>query len=66
MAEKRGSKADTPYSPEPQIADLGKWPAMEEKIRERMRAYDLPPEEIELFLDEIRRARKEDGRTDSC
>jgi hypothetical protein len=42
----------------PQITDLGKWPSVEKEIRRRLRGHDVPAEEIELFLDEIRESRK--------
>lgn len=59
MPQQREKKANsTPELPKPQITDLGKWPLVEKKIRQRARDQDVPPEEIELFLDEIREGRK--------
>lgn len=59
MPQPREKKANsTPELPDPQITDLGKWPLAEEKIRQRASDHDVPPEEIELFLDEIREGRK--------
>jgi len=59
MPQQREKKANsTPELPEPQITDLGKWPLAQNRIRERARNHDVPPEEIELFLDEIRESRK--------
>ncbi len=54
--------------PTPQITnfDFGKWPLAEPKIREWLRDHGLTPEEIELFVVEIRKAKldeRESSRT---
>jgi len=60
-----------PFSiPTPQITnfDFGKWPLAEPKIREWLRDHGLTPEEIELFVDQIRKAKfdeRESGRTEA-
>lgn len=41
----------------PQLTSFGKWPWIEKKIREWARDHGIPPEEIEIFLDETRNAR---------
>lgn len=53
-------------TPTPQITsfDFGKWPLAEPKIREWFVDHGLTPEEIELFVDEIRKA-KSDERENS-
>ena len=57
MPQQRGKEADRKL-PQPQITDLGKWPLAEKNIRQLARDHGVPPEEIELFLDEIREGRK--------
>jgi len=60
MPQQREKKANSSTSElsAPQITDLGKLPSVEEEIRRRLRDHDVPAEEIELLLDEIRESRK--------
>jgi hypothetical protein len=46
-----------PYS-KPKITDLGDWLTAEEKIRERALALGMQPGEIEILLEELKEARK--------
>lgn len=56
MPQERGKEADCKL-PQPDITSLGRWPLAEKNIRDWARARGLPSEEIEQFLDEIKKAR---------
>ena len=56
MPQQRGKEA-TCKLPQPEITSLGKWPLAEKNIRKLARDRGLPPEEIEQYLDEIKKAR---------
>ena len=47
----------------PEIKTLGKWPFAEEAVRQLARDHGIPPEEIEAFLDEIKRRRADEQKS---
>jgi hypothetical protein len=47
----------------PEIKTLGKWPFAEEAVRQLARDHGIPPEQIETFLDEIKRLRADEQKS---
>ena len=65
MAKQRNEGASESKLPLPAVIDLGEWPMAEEPIRQRALAQGMPAEEVELLLDEIRKARLQEDKLGS-